>query len=262
MPRKTWLTDLSNFCTQSCGYTWLLTSSNICWQKMGTGQTLLLLLTFRDMKKEQGVAFASGLFILPQVYCNIQVPTSLIFVHFLPLLLSLIIFSHLLKYKGFVCFYKLSHSFKILIPEHQRFEKKCYIFRSGHTASIFGHLSSLSKPLSFVYRLKSCCVSHAPAAKQKSLSGNTLSVVKRDNLQIHILKLQFWFLQSLGNSKNKHHSTTLHILETAFKSQNAPNGIQLCSQDLCAAEFEELSEIFSKRVLLNSQNANLSLHLC
>lgn len=56
--------------------------------------------------------------------------------------------------------------------------------------------------------------------------------VKRDNLQMHTLKLQFWFLQSSANSKNKHHSTTLRILETAFKSQNAPKGIRLHSQEL------------------------------
>lgn len=130
-----------------------------------------------------------------------------------------------------------------------------------NTASIFGRLSSLSKPLSFVYIFKSCCASQVPGAKQKSLGGNISSIVKRDNLQIHTLKLQTCFLQSSANSKNKHHSTSLSILNTAFKLQNAHKGIWFHCQELRTAESEDLSEIIFKRFLLNSQTANLRLHL-
>jgi len=94
--------------------------------------------------------------------------------------------------------------------------------------------------------LKSCCASQAPVAKQESLGGNTVSIVKRDNLQIHTLKLQSWVLQSSINSKNKCHSTTLRISETDFKSQNAPKVIWFHSQELPIAESEDLSEISLK----------------
>lgn len=152
-----------------------------------------------------------------------------------------------------------------MIQGHQKFQKSnCSIFRCSrlhNRASIFGHLSSLSKPLSFVYILKSCWASQAPLAKQKSLGGNTLSIVKKDNLQIHTLNLQIWFLQSSANSNNEWHSTSLSILMAAFKSQNAQKRIWFHWQELRTAESEDISEIFSKRFLLNSQTANLRLHL-